>query len=54
MVVPTPGGKPADYPAETVKRWRRNGWSGLRRACYAITQIKRKRVEEIFGWMKTI
>jgi hypothetical protein len=33
----------------------RSGWRGaLRHSGYIISQQKRKRVEEIFGWIKTI
>jgi hypothetical protein len=38
---------------------RRSQWSAVdrrtsRQAGYAISQTKRKRVEEIFGWLKTV
>jgi IS5 family transposase len=34
---------PADHPLRSIK---------ARQASYAVSQRKRKRVEEIFGWMK--
>ena len=44
------------HVAQNIHARRSNAIDGrtTRHAGYAISQIKRKRVEEIFGWMKTV
>ena len=58
--IPITGSRPGalrrsvDVPAAAAGQARRRAYRRMKTKAYAVSQRVRKRVEEIFGWMKTV